>query len=347
MKEKNLSEDAKLSIININSGSNSLTKIVDSIMQASRIQLGDIQIYETEFSIYDLIKELLFEFETSVIFQKKENLILKYNADNVKDIFITCDKERLYTIIYNLLENAIKFTEKGFVEFGVTIDKENKVNFYVKDTGIGIAQNDLNYIFDKFRKVETDKSILYRGLGLGLNITKNLVKLLKGEITVESDWGKGSTFNFSIPTKKITKRNSKDGNLYSADYNTLNISGKKILIAEDEKLNLLFLETLLRDSGAEIFTAENGLDAIKKFKKNKDIDLILMDIKMPEIDGIEATKQIRNLYSDCDVKIIAQTAYTMDYQKMKILKSGFDDYIEKPIDIDSLLNLINKHLNII
>ena len=345
--EENISKNALESITNINSGSSSLIRIVDSIMQASRIQLGDIQLYESEFSIYNLIKEIYYEFKTSVIFQKKENVLLKYNAESVKDILITCDNERLYTILYNLIENALKYTEKGFVEFGVTVEKENLLQFYIKDTGIGIAPKDLNYIFDKFRKVETDKSILYRGLGLGLNISKNLVKILNGKIRVESDWGKGSVFYFSIPIKKKKKLATFKENTHLIDFVNLNISGKKILIAEDEKLNLLFLETFLRNSGAEILTAENGLEAVDKFKQNNDIDLILMDIKMPNIDGIEATKQIRKLFKDNKVKIIAQTAYTIDYQKMKILNSGFDDYIEKPIDVYMMMHVINKHLNII
>ncbi|MCD4792399.1 MAG: response regulator [Bacteroidales bacterium] len=345
--EENISKNALESITNINSGSSSLIRIVDSIMQASRIQLGDIQLYESEFSIYNLIKEIYYEFKTSVIFQKKDNVLLKYNAESVKDILITCDNERLYTILYNLIENALKYTEKGFVEFGVTVEKENLLQFYIKDTGIGIAPKDLNYIFDKFRKVETDKSILYRGLGLGLNISKNLVKILNGKIRVESDWGKGSVFYFSIPIKKKKKLATFKENTHLIDFVNLNISGKKILIAEDEKLNLLFLETFLRNSGAEILTAENGLEAVDKFKQNNDIDLILMDIKMPNIDGIEATKQIRKLFKDNKVKIIAQTAYTIDYQKMKILNSGFDDYIEKPIDVYMMMHVINKHLNII
>jgi CheY-like chemotaxis protein len=260
---------------------------------------------------------------------------------------ITSDREKLFIILYNLIENALKFTEKGLVEFGADVENERTLKFFVKDTGIGISKENIDYIFDKFRKIESDRSVLYRGLGLGLNITKSLITHMNGNISVESEEGKGSCFRFQMNVSKMTVRDYQDMDTNSGNLKIPDLSGKKILIAEDEKLNMIFLESFLQKSGAFIFTSTNGQETLEIFNIYNDIDLILMDIKMPVMDGVEAAKEIRMIFSDHKVKMIAQTAYTGEYQKERILNAGFDDYIEKPIDLYYMMQLIKKHLNIL
>jgi ligand-binding sensor domain-containing protein/signal transduction histidine kinase/CheY-like chemotaxis protein len=343
--DENLSENSKRSIQHIYSGSNSLTKIVDSIMQASRLQIGDVQKNETEFSVYDLMKKIYSDFSFCFSVQNKENILFRFFAEGVKDLIATCDQEMLYTILYNLIDNAIKFTENGIVEYGAEFDGQNYLKFYVKDSGIGISHENLDYIFDKFRKIETSKSVLYRGLGLGLNISKSLVNHLNGQITVESTEGKGSCFSIAIPLTKFSMRKRAEQDLKAENYELPNLQGKKILIVEDELLNMIYLETAIKETMAQLFTARNGREAIEIFRMVQDIDLILMDIKMHEVDGIEATIEIRTGFPKNKVKIIAQTAYTMDHQREKILVIGFNDYIEKPIDLNNLMQMIKKQLH--
>jgi len=345
--EENLSDSGRMSITNIESGSNTLLKIVDSIMQVSKIHVGDTKINKTEFSLDKLMQQLLDEITLLAAQKKKEHLKIMLNASPIKNLSITTDKNSLWTILFKLLENAIKFTEKGFVEFGCKIvETRNGVSlqFYVKDSGIGIENGNIKYVFDRFRKIETDKSKLYRGLGLGLNIAQSLTTLLGGKIWAESEFGKGTSFFFTLHVDETKTTKAIDKQLSVTKKDTLNLTGKKILIAEDEILNLKFLESFLNKMGAEILMANNGKQAVELYKQNKDIQLILMDIKMPEIDGIEATRQIRQLDKEKEVVIIAQTAYAMAYQKEKILNSGFDDYIEKPINVKKMTELIEKNL---
>ncbi|MEN8121506.1 MAG: tetratricopeptide repeat-containing sensor histidine kinase [Bacteroidota bacterium] len=200
--EENISENSKNFIDHINNGSNSLLRIIDSIMQVSRMQVSKLKLSSSSFNLYNLLKEIDKFFRNTNSFKDKKELTLHLNIDTINtNTEVYSDRDSLYTILFNLVDNALKFTEKGTIEIGVSKENENQILFYVKDTGIGIEQEDIQFIFDKFRKIEPGKTKLYRGLGLGLTVVKNMVEQLNGEIWLDSEAGKGSEFYFSLPNK--------------------------------------------------------------------------------------------------------------------------------------------------
>ncbi|MEA2041977.1 MAG: two-component regulator propeller domain-containing protein [Bacteroidota bacterium] len=333
--EKNLSEQGFECIEYITKGSHSLTKIIDSIVQASQIQLGDIKLKQTNFSITELLQELQSDFEILPILIENKTTELILKDDKVQNISITTDRVQLRIILFNLIENALKYTKKGTVEYGAIV-KDDVIHFYIEDTGIGIAKENVDYIFDRFRKIDPPNTELYRGLGLGLDITKRLVELLDGKIDVQTVQGKGSVFTVDIPAK------DKKGTLIKESVLKKSVNtNKEILIVEDDLMNLLFLKTFLSKLNFNVYVAQNGMEAVNLYKKHPEITLILMDIKMPVMDGYKAVEKIRTF--DKNVSIVAQTAYAFDYQKEKILERGFDDYIKKPIDINILRQLLSKY----
>ncbi|MBA7589636.1 Aerobic respiration control sensor protein ArcB [subsurface metagenome] len=240
----------------------------------------------------------------------------------------------------NLLSNAIKFTEKGTIEFGYFIDRRRDIVFFVKDSGIGMNDDEQKIIFDRFRQVSTSYNKMYGGTGLGLSISKGLTEKLGGKIWVESKGGKGSNFYFSIPYKPGIHIDKPPEIDYSVEYNW---KGKTILIAEDEEANYNLLETILGPTQAKIIRAKTGEDAVRQCYKGSKIDIVLMDIKMPDMNGFEATKEIKAIRKD--LPIIAQTAYAMSTDKDQCLQIGCDDYISKPLRIDDLLKKIERFIN--
>ncbi|NOZ45383.1 MAG: response regulator, partial [Chlorobi bacterium] len=271
--------------------------------------------------------------------------------NNVKELVIYTDAVRFKQIISNLLSNAFKYTEKGTVEFGYHVIHSTKnanraIEFFVKDTGIGIKKDQLNIIFDRFRKLEAKNEKIYSGAGIGLTIVKTLVNLLNGKLRVESKLSVGSTFfvEFPLPDENLkaskpAKKSMKNKN--SMKYNWENI---KILVAEDEASNFKYIEAVLKQTKAKLIWAINGNKVIEELKNNSDVNLILMDIKMPDMDGYEAAAIIRK--TNKIIPIIAQTAYAMSDDKEKILKNDFTDYISKPVKINDLLNIIALNLKL-
>jgi len=224
------------------------------------------------------------------------------------------------------------------------LDEDNKnprIKFYVKDTGIGLSPDQISHIFDRFTKVENFKKF-YRGTGLGLAICKNLANLLNGEIGVESEPEKGSTFYFTLPLANTGIISDSKTTVDSKQVSNHNWSGKTILIAEDEKSNFRLLQAMLNKTNLNIIHAVDGFDAIQKFENNP-IDLILMDIKMPVMDGLEATREIKKRKSS--IPIIAQTAYAMQDDEKMSLDAGCDEYISKPITQQKLFSLLSKYLS--
>jgi CheY-like chemotaxis protein len=235
------------------------------------------------------------------------------------------DTVKLNQIITNLVSNAVKFTEKGQIEVGYAI-KNNFIEFYVKDTGIGIDAQHHGIIFERFRQVEIESTRRYGGTGLGLPISKAFVEILGGKIWLESMLNVGTTFYFTIPFKSTYKEVDKA--VFTPE-EKFSFTGKVILLAEDEMANYLYVNDIIEDVGAKLIHAKNGLEAIELFRSNADIDLILMDIKMPEMDGVAATRAIKELKKD--IPIIALTAYALSGDKEKCLAAGCNDYLSKPV----------------
>ena len=239
----------------------------------------------------------------------------------------------------NLIKNAIKYTQNGSVEFGCKKDK-NKLTFYVKDTGIGIAPDRLNAVFDRFIQENINNRYAYEGAGLGLAIVKSYVTILGGEICVTSEMGKGSTFYFELPYESKEEKEETTPTNNIATKNKKDLSNIHILIADDDEIARYYLEVLLKEYTEYIYQAKNGQEAIEVLEKNPEIDLILMDIKMPIMNGYMATEHIRK--TNKDVIIIAQTAYALKGEEEKTIATGFNGYLTKPVDVHTLMNLITR-----
>ena len=267
------------------------------------------------------------------------------NSLTANEAFIKTDREKLYAILTNLVKNAIKYTKEGTIEFGYDLVVETQciasLQFYIKDTGIGIPKNRQEAIFERFIQADIEDKMAYQGAGLGLAITKAYVEMLGGKIHVESEEGMGSTFYFTLPynaepAKETTDQQSElSGSNY--DFGKL-----KILVAEDDEVSVKLIDTYIKMVVKDILKAGSGMEAVEVCRNNPDIDLILMDIRMPDMGGHEATRQIRQFNQE--VIIIAQTAHGLTGDREKALKAGCNDYISKPFNKSDLLNLLNKYL---
>jgi len=337
----NKSEEKRKNYINIiqNSG-NQLMRIIDDILEISKLGTKQVKISEKEICLNDLLLQQFSIFDIKAKESKMPLYLKKGLSDIESNILI--DDTKLNKIVSNLLENALKFTSVGFIEFGYLL-KNNKLEVYVKDTGIGIKTEKQEMIFERFSQEEKELSKNVGGLGLGLSIAKENAELLGGKISLKSEKGKGATFFVTIPYKPTNTEKSNQGN---ATNEIIEKQDKySILIVEDEEVNYLFIETLLEDEieiNCEIFHAKHGQEAVEMCKENKEISFVLMDIKMPIMNGFEATKLIKEFRPN--LPIVAQTAYTSKEDKEKALTAGCDDFISKPIDEDKLNEIVNKYL---
>jgi PAS domain S-box-containing protein len=339
-----LSDEKRKKFIEIiKSSTHQLLRIIDDIMEISVLETKQIKSEENPVCLNDLLHELYTVFNIKAS-NKNLTLVLKNELTNQESSILT-DKSKLNKVLSNLLENALKFTDEGFVELGYKLNKDSEpaeLEIYVKDSGIGIKPEKQKLIFDRFSQAEKALSKKVGGLGLGLSIAKENAELLGGKITVVSQLGEGAAFFVSIPYKpvniaaEITKAKEKTSE--KKDKYT-------ILIAEDEEVNFMVLEILLVDKiklPCTIIHAKDGMEAVELTKTNPDIALVLMDIKMPKMDGHEATKRIKEFRPN--LPIIAQTAYSTPEEKEKAFLAGCDDFIAKPISKDVLNLVISKYL---
>ena len=251
------------------------------------------------------------------------------------------DRARLMQILSNLLENAVKYTEEGVIEFGYRSLEDEFVEFFVADSGIGIPEEMHDLIFDRFRQLDNSTSRRHGGTGLGLAISKNLVELLGGKIWLDSVIGRGTTFFFRLPKKPEKEKHAESYPFLKIVRETLKWNEKTILIVEDNHANWEFFKAVLSKTGATLVRAATGQDALDYVKSNDLLDLILMDIQMPDINGYEATKKIKQWRQN--LPIIAQTAYAMPHDRERSLAAGCDDYLPKPIQPEDLLSIIKKY----
>jgi signal transduction histidine kinase/CheY-like chemotaxis protein len=339
--ESQISEKSKKNYNEIiQANSESLLVLIDDILDFSKIEAGQVKIQHEPVLINQILQELYDYFRHKA----NEKLTLKLSDKiNKQQITIPTDKTRFKQILSNLLTNAFKFTEEGTIEMGYEIMNGYEIKFFVKDTGIGIDQKYHQAIFERFRKVENEHDRFYSGSGLGLAICKRLTELLGGKIWVEGDFGKGSCFCFTHPDYSILSNTyeEKSPQRRKVEYNW---KGKKIAIAEDEENNYLLLERITLKYGAEVIWFRDGQEIVNYFSglNENDIDLVMMDIKMPGMDGYEALVKIRALFPD--VIVIAQTAHAMNEDAAIIRKKGFNDYLTKPLNIDNLREKLNKYL---
>jgi PAS domain S-box-containing protein len=332
-------EEKKDSLAMLFESSNRLLNTITNYMDISLITSGSLSVNKKNFTPSSMLKRIYNNFEPAC---QSRRLELSIDLpDNPEDYIINSDPEICQKIISHFIDNAVKFTEKGIIRFGFIPQKEY-IEFYVKDTGIGINPDSFKTIFDRFTKENTGSYRVTEGSGLGLSIAQGMAEAIGARISLESVPGTGSRFTLSLPFRHIVDSGSSSG--VQKEIKRA-LSGTQILVAEDEETNFYYLNALLiRETGAKILHAKNGREAIEIFRANPDIRLILMDIKMPEIDGFEATRQIKLINKN--VRIIAITAYAMSGDEDRILAAGCDGYLSKPINKKSLLEKIDEFVKL-
>lgn len=312
-----------------------LLRIIDDILEISRLGTKQVKVINEPVCLNNLLVELFSIFDTKA--KENETPLYLKNSLSDKESIIKTDITKLHKIISNLLENAIKYTNKGFIEFGYYLENSN-LKIYVKDTGIGILPTKLKIIFGRFTQANDHPlNSNASGLGLGLSIAKENAKLLGGNLEVTSKVMKGSKFILTLPYKPISKGIQKEP--------TLNSKKKKckILIAEDEEVNVLYLETIIHSFvDCTIVHAKNGKEAVDIIEQDETINIVLMDLKMPIMDGFEATKEIKKIRQN--TIIIAQTAYSTNNEKEKALKYGCSEFISKPLDKEKVKIILKKYI---
>ena len=329
-------ENHKTYIEIITQSSNQLLAIIMDVIEISNIEAGIFKLDKSEINLNAFMANLHTQFNEKAIEKGIEfSLNTSLSDDKAK---IMTDAIKLGQIFSNLLGNAFKFTSHGQIEFGYTV-KEKYLMFYVSDTGIGIPENQHSMVFDHFYQVEPPALHLYEGTGLGLSISKAYTELLGGKIWLRSEQGKGSVFYFTIPYEQININKMSEYQIYESEKRAI-FDSKTLLIAEDDNNNYTLIKKLLSDLNIKIIRASNGIEAVDICRSGEQIDMILMDIKMPLMDGYEATKQI--LEQLPDMKIIAQTAYADD--EIKALESGCTGFISKPFDKHHLQTVVKGYL---
>lgn len=316
---------------------------INDIIDISKIEAGQVEVVKSEVSVNKILKEH-YEFFNPEAQSKGLELIYKPTLSD-KEATIVTDKHKLEGILTNLIKNAIKFTKHGNITFGYSLKKEKnfeKLEFYVKDTGIGIASERINAIFDRFIQADIEDTHVFQGSGLGLAISKSYVEMLGGNIHVSSKEGSGSTFIFTIPYIQKSTKYSSIENTKKKEQKTL-LTDVSVIIAEDDETSQLFLKTIFRDKFRNIIYTTNGVETVEAIKEHPETDIILMDIKLPVMNGYNATREIRKFNQD--VVIIAQTAFGLSGDKEKAIEAGCDDYIAKPINKDLLFEKIMLHLS--
>ncbi|HLA56182.1 MAG TPA: ATP-binding protein [Flavobacterium sp.] len=322
------------------SGQN-LVSIIDDLIEMSKIDSNQIAPNYAKVNLESCIKELYESIRVTIPKSKNIDFHIIENPLVAKYPIIT-DEVKLKQVITNLITNAVKFTEKGYVAFGYAIDeKKSRIVFTIKDTGIGIDKDNQEDVFDRFKRVESDASIKAGGLGLGLAISKAYVEMLGGKMTLESAINKGSVFSFSIPldydtVQTIVVQPINDTVLPHDE------QGLTVLVAEDDNINFMLFKKIMEISKYTIIRAVNGFEAVNICIMNPNIDIVLMDIKMPLMDGFEALEKIKEIRPE--LHIIAQTAYASSEDRDRIIKAGFSGYVTKPINREELMATIREVL---
>jgi signal transduction histidine kinase/CheY-like chemotaxis protein len=318
-----------------------LLELISDIVDISKIEAGVMMMRNEKFLLNELLREIQAFFKNDPLVQSN-GLDIKLNLgleDVESEIYI--DKTRLKQVLVNLVKNSAKFTHQGYVEIGYK-KQESDLVFYVKDTGKGVTDEQIQFIFERFMQVASTISPNEDGVGLGLTISKAIINQFGGEIWVESEPGQGAIFYFNLPLKSgesvfLQSEYQKSINM---EYNW---KDKLILVAEDVPTNYLLVKKSLRKTDVQLLWTKNGQETVDAVKENKNINLVLMDIRMPIMNGLDATKEIKKLRPG--LPVIAQTAYAMDGDKENSLSAGCDDYVSKPINLKEFIELIATYLD--
>ena len=323
-----------------------LLSLIDDIVDLSRLESGEMKITESAVELKDMMEDLKGQLHAYAVNKGKEHIELRLHLpdDKWNGSFVMADEFRLRQVLNNLLSNALKYTDQGFIEFGYDISgPEEKLLFYVRDTGVGISNNDLKIIFNRFEQGRAPSNKVVSGTGLGLAIAKGLTELLGGKIWVESTPGEGSVFYFTLPFKKADSEISRSPvKKEIEDTGIPKLEGKRILLSEDDLFSREMMIYILNKTGAELMVAKDGREALDIFDNNQ-VDLVLLDIRLPEVDGYQVLRHIRE--KKPETIVIAQTAYAMMEDIRKFKDSGFNDYLLKPVNDNELYGVLHKYLD--
>ena len=322
----------------VNKSGNRLLETINNIIEVSKIEAGESQVTYENIKINNIMNYLYDFFKIQT---EKKNITLQTgNQISGKKGLIRTDKQKVEGMLSNLIKNAIKFTQKGSIEFGNYIEN-NFLVFYVKDTGIGIPEDKKEVIFERFGQADIKLTRDHEGSGIGLSIVQAYAENLGGKVWLSSELNKGSTFYFSIPYVPVLAEETDKSSTEKEPADDKTLGKQTILIAEDNQSSYKLLEALLSNEEITLIHSITGKETIQKLNQNPETSIILMDIKMPDMDGLEATKEIRKFNKT--IPIIAQSAHALYGDKDKAIKSGCNDYITKPINKEDLLELIHKH----
>lgn len=343
LEDKDIPDKAKDEVRDIVMASDNLLDIVNGILDISKIEAGKLEVIDTEYDFNKVVKELVSLAKGRL---GEKPIEFKTNIDESIPRVLYGDSSRLKQIVVNILTNAIKYTKSGWIEFKISsVQKDGvcRLIISVEDTGIGIKNENIDKLFNKFERLDLEENITIEGTGLGLAITKKLVDLMGGKIVVQSVYGKGSKFTVSLdqrivenPTIKLEESEQVIENVH--------IDNKKVLLVDDNKINLKVAERLLQGYGVNTESVDSGFAAIDKITAGNTYDLILLDDMMPKMSGVETLQKLKEI-AGFNIPVIALTANALTGMKEKYLADGFNDYLSKPINKDELNRVINIYLN--
>ncbi|MCX7546975.1 ATP-binding protein [Xanthomarina sp. F1114] len=318
--------------------------LVDDILDIHKIESGNFNLNCKPENIYGLLHQVVIPFKNKA---EGKNLIFDVSIDPIlKNDYLDIDSSRLTQVLQNLISNAIKYTDNGFIKFTVKMESENEeessIIFSIKDSGMGISNENLLKIFDSFQQIRDKDTANVGGTGLGLSISKTIIEKMGSQINVNSIESVGSDFNFTLKLKKVPylSQQNKDNNLQvSPSF----LKGKKILVTEDNKISMLYASKLLEKNGAIVLKAYNGVEAVELVEANADISIVLLDLEMPVMNGFTTIQHIKEINNS--LKVIAFTANIPDFGLLnRISKFHFDDFLAKPFKNDNMFSILNKHL---
>ena len=340
--DKDVPEKAKDEVRDIVMASDNLLEIVNGILDISKIEANKLEIVNNEYSTKKVIDELV-----ALSKGRLGDKPIEFKTNFAPDLppVLYGDAGRIKQICVNILTNAIKYTKEGWIEFKISsVVKDNicRLIISVEDTGIGIKEGNIDKLFNKFERLDLDENVTIEGTGLGLAITKKLVDLMHGKIVVQSVFGRGSKFTVCLDQRIVKNPTIKVET--EKHYEEVNVQNKKVLLVDDNKINLKVAERLLKTYGIDVECVDSGFACIDKIKAHEKYDLIMLDDMMPRMSGVETLKKLKEI-PGFDMKVIALTANALTGMKEKYLNDGFDDYLAKPINKDELNKIVNRYLN--
>ncbi|WP_379660196.1 hybrid sensor histidine kinase/response regulator [Psychroserpens luteus] len=326
--------------------SNQMLFLVNDILDIHKIESGNFKLNSKPENLFQLLNQAVIPFKNKA---HEKDLVFDVSIDPIlKNDYVNLDASRLTQVIQNLISNAINYTEKGFIKFIAKIEyqdhEQSTILFSVKDSGIGISEDNLLKVFDSFQQIRDEKTTNTGGTGLGLAISKTIVEKMDSQININSTLNIGSDFNFTLKLTKVPNLSEQKIEVTGTKLFPSILDGKKILIAEDNKISMLYASKLLEKNNAKVLKAYNGLEAIQAAETHPNISLVLLDLEMPEMNGFTAIKHIKK--TNAALKVIAFTANIPDDILLeKLNKLNFDDFLAKPFRNEDMFSILNKYLD--